>query len=647
MASPAWTPWRGSNAPPTLPYPLGGDLRLGRIWLSDMPNCARFIEQRYDFSCGELHSRFVFAIEGLEARVDVLTFCSRSEPCLVLQEMRVSVNQSCDVALAARVDPGDIAGRWLDRWTETPGTDTPAVDGMMHWEPLGGLSTCGVAYITTFEDDTAAERSVAPGEQRPLATRYAFRAAPGRSYRLRQIAAMVPSQMHHQPHLQAIRLAAHGHDLGFDALRRENQAAWAELWKGRVHLLGADRRWQALADAAFFYLQSSVHPSSRSSTAIFGLAQWPDYHYYYGHVMWDIETFAIPPLLLTQPDAARAMLDYRSRSLPAARANAQLNGYRGLQFPWESNPTRGEEETPLPGTGAWHEEHVSTGVAHAFAQYAHATGDEHFLREQAWPVLAGVAEWITSRVTRTERGYEIRASMGIAEREQTDRQWRLHEHGGECRAGRRGGVCAASRLCRADRLGRHRAPHRHPARCANGRDRQPRRVRPGGREGATPDPLAGIFPFGYRVDGETERATIAYYLAMADAYLGSPMLSALYGVWAARLGDRARSARLFEEGYAAFVSDRFLNTHEYREDRFPEQPVAGPFFANLGGFLLGCLYGLPGLRIGPGAPESWCERPVVMPEGWDGIAVERIWVRGQPAELVAHHGDAGATIRVG
>ena len=346
---------------PYAPYPLGGDLRLGRIWLSDVPRCARLIEQRYDFSCGELHSRFAFAIEGLEARMDALTFCSRTEPCLALQEIRIEVNQACDVTLEARVDPSTITGRWLERWTETPGTDTPAVDGMVQWEPLGGLSTCGVAYVTTFESDTAAERSVEKGEQRPLATRYAFRAEPGRSYRLRQIAAMVPSQMHHQPHLQAIRLAAHGNDIGFDTLRRQNHAAWADLWKGRVHLLGADHRWQALADAAFYYLQSSVHPSSRSSTSIFGLAQWPNYHYYYGHVMWDIEAFAIPPLLLTQPDAARAMLDYRSRSLPAARANAQINGYRGVQFPWESNPTRGEEETPLPGTGAWHEEHVSIG----------------------------------------------------------------------------------------------------------------------------------------------------------------------------------------------------------------------------------------------------------------------------------------------
>ena len=165
-------------------------------------------------------------------------------------------------------------------------------------------------------------------------------------------------------------------------------------------------------------------------------------------------------------------------------------------------------------------------------------------------------------------------------------------------------------------------------------------------KGATPDPLAGIFPFGYRVDQPTERATMEYYLGMADQYIGSPMLSALYGVWAARLGDRTRSAQLFDSGYAAFVSDRFMDTHEYREDRFPEQPVAGPFFANLGGFLLSCLYGLPGLRLGPGSVESWCERPVVMPEGWEGITVEQIWVRGQPAELSACHGDAHATIRV-
>lgn len=59
---------------------------------------------------------------------------------------------------------------------------------------------------------------------------------------------------------------------------------------------------------------------------------------------------------------------------------------------------------------------------------------------------------------------------------------------------------------------------------------------------------------------------------------------------------------------------------------------------------MSCLYGLTGLRLGPGEPESWCEYPIVLPTGWEGIRVERIWVRGRPARLVANHGDRHAQI---
>ena len=95
-----------------------------------------------------------------------------------------------------------------------------------------------------------------------------------------------------------------GSHIGFDAIRKYNRACWAELWKGRIRLVGAEKRWQAMADAAFFYLISSAHPSSPASTSMFGLATWHDYHYYFGHVMWDIETFCVPPLIFLQPDAA-------------------------------------------------------------------------------------------------------------------------------------------------------------------------------------------------------------------------------------------------------------------------------------------------------------------------------------------------------
>jgi protein-glucosylgalactosylhydroxylysine glucosidase len=109
-------------------------------------------------------------------------------------------------------------------------------------------------------------------------------------------------------------------------------------------------------------------------------------------------------------------------------------------------------------------------------------------------------------------------------------------------------------------------------------------------------------------------------------------------VYAARTGDRAATLDLFEQGYADFVVEPYTITAEYSPRVFPDQPVAGPFAANVGGFLMACLLGLPGIHVKPGAPSSWCERPVVLPQGWDAIHVERVWVRDEPLRLVAEHG---------
>jgi hypothetical protein len=148
----------------------------------------------------------------------------------------------------------------------------------------------------------------------------------------------------------------------------------------------------------------------------------------------------------------------------------------------------------------------------------------------------------------------------------------------------------------------------------------------------------GIFPLGFDMGRESEAATLKFYLGLRKDYLGSPMLSALYGVWAAYAGDRRLSAQLMDEGYAQFCVGRFEQTLEYRADVFPEQPRAGPFFANLGGFLMGLLTGFAGLQPAQGDVKNWAKRPVVLPEKWTSIEIDRVWVRGVPYKLVARHG---------
>jgi trehalose/maltose hydrolase-like predicted phosphorylase len=627
---------------PPAPYPLAADICIDSTWMSDAWHRVNRAEQRYDFETGELHSHVRYSYDGVEAEIDVVTFCCRSQPSLVAQEISLRTNHACELTIAAGIDPTGIPGRWIERCTATPAAENDDIDGALLWETLGALATCGAAYWTECAGHRDAVRSKREEGDAPLGTSYRMKVRKGQRIVVRQITSLVPSANHQQPQRQATRLVAQGRRIGFDGLRRENAESWLELWRGRLVLVGADERWQALADAAFFYLHASTHPGSLS-THPFGLAQWPGYHYYYGHVMWDIESFLLPPLLLTNPDAALAMLDYRSRCVEAARENARLNGRRGMQFPWESSPARGEESAPGLGPAAAYEHHVTPDVAKAFADYAHATGDDVFLGTRAWPVLAGAAEWITSRAVETSRGWEIDHAMGIAERE--------HPADNAAFVNMSSAVALREAIWCAEQVGRTPPPSWRAV--AEGivlpidrsnvildHDGYTRRE----EKASTPAALAGLFPLGYQVSEKVEQATLRFYLDMADDYAGSPMLSALLGAWAARLGDRRLSSHLFEEGYAKFACERFNVVHEYREDKFPEQPVSGPFMANLGGFLMSCLFGLTGLRIGPGDPATWSERPVVMPDLWDAIEVDRLWIRGRPASLRAKHGDEHATL---
>ena len=218
---------------------------------------------------------------------------------------------------------------------------------MILWHSHGDIATCGLAYWTELLGAADAERTPTRHDERGLvATEWTFRARTGRPYRARQMTSVVPHLAHPHPVDHASRLLALGIEGGWDRLREDHRAAWAELWKSRIVIDGADRRWQAITDASLFYLLTSVHPASIASTSLFGLAYWPNYHYYRGHVMWDIETFALPPLLLLAPELARAILDYRARHLEAARMNARLAGWKGAMYPWESCPLHGEEVTP-------------------------------------------------------------------------------------------------------------------------------------------------------------------------------------------------------------------------------------------------------------------------------------------------------------
>ena len=626
------------------PYALALDLSLDGVWASSASGWTRLLEQRYDFGTGEVTTTWTFRVGEATAMVETVAFCARGTPALAVARMIVRTDRPADLVLTAGADPTDVPG-FADRHAQ-PQEQGPneGVDGQLRWHSGGDISTVGLAYATSCSGDRDAARETARSDERGwFSTSYRLRTRTDRAYGVDLITAMVPVLSHARPDEQAGRLAAVGAARGFDGLRTDNRATWDELWRGRIEIEGAGRRWQAITDASLFYLLSSTHSASLASTSLFGMAYWPNYHYYHGHVMWDIETFTVPPLLLLAPDAAHALLDYRSRHLTAAHHNAAMHGQRGALFPWESCPEHGEEATP--GARPFTEDHVSADVALAFANYVYATGDIDYARRIAWPVLRSVAEGIVSRVVRTRRGYEILGTVGPREHyEPVDNNAFMNMSAAtalraamDC-AVLIGEVPPGTWKDIADGLV---IPRSRSRRAFINHDGATLRETQGG----VPEAAAGLFPVGYRASAKEELATYRYAaIEQAPLYVGAPMLSALLPVYAARGGEPDLAGELLERGFGEFINEPFLEPDEYPRSR-TDRPRASPMFANLSGFLTGVLYGFTGIQLGPGDPDTWSRHPVRMPAGWRSLRVERIWVRGKPHTLEARSGAAGAQIR--
>jgi hypothetical protein len=632
----------GLEAFARVPFPIGADITIDNLRLSQLLDRVELVEQRYDFGRAELTTVIDFHAGETTARIEVLQLCSHTLPTLVLQELRVRVDRAADVAISGGIDPTGVPGTGEFHERPSGKLTEPTPDGIVVWTSFGDVATCGLAFQTELLGADEPERSLHRRDEPGMtSTAYRFRARRDRVYTLRQMTSLVPSLVHPHPADHAARMLSLGIQKGWDVVLADHRAAWADLWRSRIELDGAPRRWQAITDASLFYLLTSVHPSSVASTSLFGMAYWPNYHYYHGHVMWDIETFTVPALLLTQPRSARALLDYRFRHLDAARMNARLGGWDGAMYPWESCPMHGEEVTP--GATAPFKGHATIDVGLAFASYVHATGDEDYLRRFAWPVIQAVAEWVESRVTKTRRGYEIREMTGPAETSPpVDNNAFVNMASAQL-------LREASAFC--ERLGL--PAHRRWAAIADGlvvprADRGHLINHDGYRlneeKGGTPEAAAGIFPVGYRVDPRVEEATFRFAaVEQAPSYIGTPMLSALMPVYAARAGLESLAADLLETGYASFLNEPWLEVDEFPRTQ-PEKPRVGPMFANIGGYLMTLLYGFPGLRLGAGEPDSWCERPVVMPAGWKGLHVERVYVRGDEMALTAEAGKPAAVL---
>ncbi|MGD9701973.1 MAG: glycosyl hydrolase family 65 protein [Acidimicrobiia bacterium] len=190
---------------------------------------------------------------------------------------------------------------------------------------------------------------------------------------------------------------------GFDRLLAEHREAWAQKWADAHVAIEGDADSELAARFALFHLLSATPDDGDVAVGARGLTGTA----YGGHVFWDADVFVLPVLAAVRPAAARAMLEYRIRRLPAARATAEAEGLRGARFPWESardgtdvtpRIARGRRDELIPILTGRHEEHIVADVAWAALEYSAWTGDAGFLTGPGRDLVLDTARYWASRL---------------------------------------------------------------------------------------------------------------------------------------------------------------------------------------------------------------------------------------------------------
>ncbi|WP_205702952.1 glycoside hydrolase family 65 protein [Botryobacter ruber] len=207
-----------------------------------------------------------------------------------------------------------------------------------------------------------------------------------------------------------------GRQRSFAQLLEEHSSAWRHLWDRCDLELASSNKAQGVLRLHIFHLLQTV--SGNSVDLDVGVpARGLHGEAYRGHIFWD-ELFIFPFLNLRLPEITRELLMYRYRRLPEARQMAQVAGYRGAMFPWQSG-SNGREESQVihlnPKSGNWLpdntylQRHINAAIGYNVWQYYQATADKEFLNFYGAELIFDIAQfWSTIATFNPERNrYEI------------------------------------------------------------------------------------------------------------------------------------------------------------------------------------------------------------------------------------------------
>ena len=177
----------------------------------------------------------------------------------------------------------------------------------------------------------------------------------------------------------------------YDEVLERNRTYWNDFWSKSDITIDGDADTQQGVRFCIFQMQQTyrgvIDGANIGAKGLTGEA-------YNGNAFWDTETYCLPFYLFSNPSAAKALLEFRYKTLPQAMMRAKDLDCEGACFPIATSD--GTESCTL-----W--QHASlqfqptTAVAYGIWHYVHVTCDTEFLRKEGAELLVQICRFLASR----------------------------------------------------------------------------------------------------------------------------------------------------------------------------------------------------------------------------------------------------------
>ncbi len=354
-----------------------------------------------DMQRGVLSREFVIRREKGTVKVAFERFVSIARQEILAVRCRVTADYDCKVALLPAID-ADVHNEdsnyeetfWLFEGEEEHDSGALSVAVRTKENPFGTprFAVVGAMEAVPFGKPKKNKASV---ETAFVQRKFVFDAQAGETVGCDKFVAVTTSRDHEEDALTlcAVQGAMQASMMGYDALLREQERAWARRWeKADVTIDGDVSAQQGIRFNIFQLFSTYYGEDARLNIGPKGFTG----EKYGGATYWDTEAYCLPMYTaIAGEEVAESLLKYRYLQLDGAYHNARQQGLPGALYPMVTF-------TGVECHNEWEitfeEIHRNSAIAYAIFAYTQYSGRRDYLDTYGIDVLLGIARFWAGRV---------------------------------------------------------------------------------------------------------------------------------------------------------------------------------------------------------------------------------------------------------